>query len=213
MSRSDQDFIAAGVAIVKERGFSHLSSRTLGEAMGVHSTAIYRHFPQWDLLVMAVTDRLFGALARDGMKTLEQISDPRERLLALMGAVRQEAQANPEIALNLLKLAATPVSVATPNLDLVATMVVDALRDMGLVGEQLVTAYQALENFTVGSSATDFAGFPSHLENRLGRRRMVGITELTQAAQSTDEIQRINDEAFWFGAHALLDRCEALAKG
>lgn len=210
MSRTEADYIAAGVAIVKEQGFEHLTSRTLGESMGVHSTAIYRHFPQWDLLVLAVTDAVLAEAASRHIPEILAVEDPRERLLALMTLVRAEIDLNPDLAANLVRVAGSPVSVSTPNLDALAALVVAALRDMGVPSAFIPVAYQALENFTVGGAAIDYAGFPDHLAKRLGRRRMAGIPEFTGAAQTVEDIARVNAEAFAFGAKALLDACQLL---
>lgn len=211
MSRTEADFVAAGVAIVKERGFAELHSRALGEAMGVHSTAIYRHYPQWDLLVLAVTDALLGELAAVRLPAIMSSENPRARLLALMQLVRSEIDDNPDLASNLVRMAGIPVSVGTPNADALATLVVDALRDMGVPSAAIPAAYQALENFTIGGAAVDYAGLPDHLAKRLGRRRMAGIPELTESARSVTDIERLNSEAFMFGANAILDACAALS--
>jgi AcrR family transcriptional regulator len=211
VARSDSDFVAAGVALVQERGFAHLTSRNLGEAMGVHSTAIYRHFPQWDLLVLSVADALFGeAVAREGVQ-IASIEDPRRRVLALCALVRDQVRSQPDLADNLMQIAAAPISVATPNLDALSRGVLGSLQQMGLAGPMLVTAYQALEDLVVGSVASGYAGHPRHLDNRLGRRRLVGVAEVTEQMQSTDDVDRINDEAFWFAANAILDACEHAA--
>ncbi len=211
MARSDSDFVAAGVALVQERGFEALTSRNLGEAMGVHSTAIYRHFPQWDLLVLSVTDALFGeAVAREGER-IASIEDPRERILALCALVRDQVWSQTDLADSLLQIAAAPISVPTPNLDALARGVFTSLQQMGLTGRALVVAYQGLEDLLVGSLASSHAGQPNHLDNRLGRRRLVGISEVTEQVQSTEDVDRINDEAFWFATNAVLDACERFA--
>lgn len=213
MARTDSDFVAAGVALVQERGFEALSSRNLGEAMGVHSTAIYRHFPQWDLLVLSVADALFGeAIVREG-PGIASIEDPRERILATCALVRDEVRARPDLADNLLRIAAAPISVSTPNLDTLSRGVLMSLQQMGLTGPMLLTAYQALEDLVVGSLGSGYAGHPRHLDNRVGRRRLVGIAEVTEQVQSTADVDRINDEAFWFAAHAVLDACERAVVG
>jgi len=211
VSRTDADFIAAGVTIVKERGFAQLTSRSLGDAMGIHSTAVYRHFPQWDLLVLAVTDAIFGESAARHLPEILAVADPRARVLTLMRIVRAEIDLNPELAANLVRMAGSPVSVATPHADAMAGLVVDALLEMGVPSDSVAIAYQALENFTMGGAALDYAGLPDHLSKRLGRRRMAGIPAFTQVAKSPDDIERINAQAFTLGADALLDACEKLA--
>lgn len=82
---------------------------------------------------------------------------------------------------------------------------------MGLRGRNLAVGWQALESFTVGFLAQEFMGHPDHLINRLGRRRMVGVPDLTAHPQTTDGIADINEAAFWMSAHAIDDACVALA--
>ncbi len=211
MARSDADFVAAGLALVQERGFEALTSRNLGEAMGVHSTAIYRHFPQWDLLVMSVADAVFGELVSQGGPEIAAIADPRERIVAIFAGLRAQVRAQPDLADNLLRIAAAPVSVPTPNLDVIVRVVIASLQQMGLAGSALITAYQALEDLAVGSLGSSFAGHPRHLENRLGRRRMVGVGEVTEQVQTEADVDRINDAAVLFAVNAVLDACERIA--
>ena len=211
MARSREDFVAAGVALVEERGFEQLTSRNLGDAMGVHSTAIYRHFPQWDLLVAAVTDAQLGKMVEIRGAELQRLTDPRERILAMISLIREEAFKNPEFMANLLQIAAAPATVATPHIDDFIRIVIGSLQQLGLSGRNLAVALQALESFTVGFLAQEFVGHPNHLTNRLGRRRMVGVPDLTAHAQTTEDIASINEAAFWLSAHAVLDACTALA--
>ena len=212
MARSREDFVAAGLALVEQRGFDQLTSRHLGEAMGIHSTAVYRHFPQWDLLVAAVTDAMFGKVIKSHRGELEAAVDPRDRILGIIALVRQEAVKNPELVGNLLQIAAAPATLATPSIDTIIRVTTESLRQMGLGGRNLAVALQALESFTVGFLAHEFVGNPDHLVNRLGRRRMVGVPDLTAHAQTTDDIASINESAFWLSAHAVLDACAALAE-
>ena len=212
MARSREDFVAAGLALVEEQGFGHLTSRHLGEAMGIHSTAVYRHFPQWDLLVAAVTDAMFGKVIESHRGELEAAVDPRDRILGIIALVRHEAVKNPELLGNLLQIAAAPATLATPSIDTIIRVTSESLRQMGLRGRNLAVALQALESFTVGFLAQEFVGNPDHLVNRLGRRRMVGVPDLTAHSQTTDDIAAINEAAFWLSANAVLDACAALAE-
>lgn len=211
MARSREDFVVAGVALVEKRGLGHLTSRNLGDAMGVHSTAIYRHFPQWDLLVAAVTDALLGKLVKSHRTELQALTDPRERVLGMISLIRQEALRNPELVANLLQIAAAPSTVATPHIDDFIRIVIGSLQQLGLRGRNLAIALQSLESFTVGFLTQEFVGHPNNLTNRLDRRRMVGVPDLTAQAQTTDDIASINEAAFWLSAHAVLDACTALA--
>lgn len=205
MARSREDFVQAGVLLVREQGFGALTSRALGDAMGIHSTAIYRHFPQWDDLVLAVTDAIVGGILASDAEAIIAVKDPRERVLAAMLAVRRLAYDNPDVAENLLRLAAAPITTATPVIDALSRTVIESLVELGLRGERLAIGYQALEGFTVGTSALDFGGHPHHLVNRLGRRRSAGNAAMLETLQSAEDVDRVNEAAFLFGATALLE--------
>jgi AcrR family transcriptional regulator len=60
---SRDDFVTAALAYVDQHGAPALTARTLGEAMGVDHTALYRHFPGMDELAGAVLDRIFEQIA------------------------------------------------------------------------------------------------------------------------------------------------------
>jgi len=94
---------------------------------------------------------------------------------------------------------------------MVVRVVTESLQQMGLRGRNLAVGWQALESFTLGFLAQEFVGHPHHLDNRLGRRRMVGVPDFTANAQTTDDIAAINEAAFWLSAHAILDACAALS--
>ena len=75
-SLSREAFAEAAVAFVDEHGFDALTMRALGDAMGVHATAVYRYFSGKDELVEAA---LGAMLAESGVVIPEQ-GTPRERI-------------------------------------------------------------------------------------------------------------------------------------
>ena len=47
-SHSRADYVAAALAIIDEHGLAGLTTRSLGDRLGVHGTAVYRHFQSID---------------------------------------------------------------------------------------------------------------------------------------------------------------------
>lgn len=199
------------IAIASEIGLEGLNTRVLGERMGVHSTAVYRHFRTWDDLLMQVYDAQFGVFLETAAPTLDAAPGPRERLLVLMRSIRAAVDADPHLVDGLIGIARSPAAVPTPNIDAATAIVVDALVELGLTGRSLAVAHHALEDFMLGSSVVDYAGFPQHVENRRRRRRMIGLAELAESSATDDEVRTVTELGFEFTAQSLLDACERLA--
>lgn len=195
-------FASAALAFVDDNGIDRLTMRALGDAMGVHATAVYRHFSGKDDLIEAA---LVLMLEEAGV-TIPAAGTPRERMLALLKSLRSAFSAHPNLALpNLLQ----QDEQATAELVRGALSV---LEEMGLQGRDLVIAYQMLESFSVGFNAYDFAGYPDGLEARRRGRRLVGHPALDDVSRSIESMQQLDDEAYNRAAEALLDACEAMAR-
>lgn len=205
------DFVAAALAIVDESGLDALNTRALGERLGVHPTAVYRHFHDWDALRMAVADELIGRMAAVAMPAAASCSTPREILALLANALRDAVLARPELAGLLMSILEAEWVVPTPNADAVTLAVVEQLRSMGLSGEQLVTAHQAYESALVGSILVDFAGHPRHLAHRRVRRQTVPVPEFATGVGTNDAVDATNARAAALTLDALLDRFEQMA--
>lgn len=198
---SRETYARAALAIVDERGFDALTMRSLGEALGVHGTAVYRHFASKEELVEAV---LAYMLETSGVAIPEEGS-PRERLLGLLRSLRRAFAQHPNLALPNLTLQDEQAT----NEFVHAALAL--LSDMGLRGHSQVVAYQMLETFTVGTNAYDWGGYPAALEARRRGRRLSGHPALDRSSRTLAAMERINDEAFDVAANALLDACERLA--
>lgn len=103
---------------------------------------------------------------------------------------------------NLLLIPAAPATLATPRIDMLVRVVIESLRQMCLRGRNLAVGWQALESFTLGFFAQEFVGYPHHLDNRQGQRRMVGLPDLNANAQTTDDIAAINEASLASAPHA-----------
>lgn len=196
-----EDFARAGLAIVDERGLDALSTRSLGEALGVHGTAVYRHFGSMAELVEAV---LAHMLAVSGVSVPDE-GTPRERLLGLLRSLRRAFKQHPNLALPNLSMQDEQATNESVHVAL------DLLGQMGLSGRKLVIAYQMLESFSVGTNAYDWGGYPVALDARRRGRRMSGHPAFDAPSRSLEAMVKLNDEAFEAAAAALLDACEAMA--
>ena len=193
-------FAQAGLALVDEGGFDALTARALGKRLGVHATAVYRHFASMDELREAVLAQM---LLTSGVGIPEEGS-PRERLAGLLRSLRQAFAEHPNLAIPNLVMQDEQ---ATAEFVLVA---LDLLSQMGLSGRRLVVAYQMLETFTVGTNAYDWGGYPDALESRRRGRRLSGHPAFDAPSRSLAAMQKLNDEAFETALSALLDACESM---
>lgn len=202
-SHSSTDYVRAALDIIDEQGLAGLTTRTLGERLGVHGTAVYRHFASIDELVDAVLNEVMGQIANapeTGQGT------PRERLTATMIATRRAFAEHPNIIVPFLSS-----SGLFPRGSEITHRVLADLGAMGLRDRELAEALQMLESYLIGSIAFDFAGAPDHLEIRRVRRRMLAHVAFDPLTRSADQIGELNEAAFALGCIALLDMCERLA--
>lgn len=194
-------FCQAALDIIDEQGIDALTTRSLGEALGVHGTAVYRHFADKEQLVEAVLKHM---LLTSGVEVPDE-GTPRERMLGLLRSLRRAFAKHPNLAIANLTMQDEQASNEFVHIAF------DLLSAMGLRGRQMVVAYQMLETFTVGSNAYDWGGYPQALEARRRGRRMSGHQAFDAASRSLDAMQKVNDDAFEVAAQALLDACEAMA--
>lgn len=197
------DFVVAALAIIAEQGLEALTMRSLGDAMRIHGTAIYRHFKGREELLNAVMDRVVAEMADHIAK---EEPSPRTRLLSLMRAIRNGMAAHPNLVAAFVNSSGTMPSA----FDITHSMV-RALEELGLKGRDLVVAQQMLESYLVGVTAYDFAGAPQHLEIRRVRRRMLGHPAFDPLSRTPEQIHDLNEDAFVAGCNALLDACAAMA--
>lgn len=202
-SNTPADYAAAALAIVDEQGMEALTTRTLGERMGVHGTAVYRHFPNREDLIAAMLNEVIGQVAD---ASVSDDPDPRSRLFTTLVAARAKLAEHPNLVIPLV----TSNGLIPRGADITLRVLRD-LEDMGLRGVQLATAHQMLESFLVGSTAFDYAGAPEHLEMRRVRRRMLAHEAYDPLTRTADQIGELNQAAFELGCNAMLDMCQRLA--
>ena len=199
---SREEFIAAALALVDERGFAALTIRSLGEAVGASHTAIYRHFPDVSALLTAVSDTLIAGSMADPPP---DDASPRDRLVHRFRRIRAAFAAHPNIVI-------PTASTGGPRpVQLVWTrLVIGDLEAMGLTGERLVLAFRLLESFGTGTTMFDLGGAPDHLELRRLRMRSLDHADFDAANRTAADVAATNEAAFELGLRVLLDACEAL---
>lgn len=202
-SLTREAFADAALRLIDEQGFDALTTRSLGDALGVHGTAVYRHFANKDELVEAALARM---IETSGVGIPEK-GTPRERMLGLLWSLRRAFAAHPNLALPNLTMQDEQATAEFVRAALTL------LAEMGLKGRNLAIAYQMLETFHVGTTAYDWGKYPDALESRRMGRRRSGARELEPMSRSLPAMEKFNDDVFEVAANALLDMCEALAAG
>lgn len=194
-------FAQAGLAIVDESGLEALTTRALGERLGVHGTAVYRHFANMDELREAVLAEMLMVWGVE----VPDVGSPRERMLGLLRSLRRAFSEHPNLAIPNLTMQDEQATVEFVK------AAFDVLEAVGLSGRQLVVAYQMLKTFTVATNAYDWGGYPDALEARRRGRRLSGHPAFEAPSRSLEAMQELNEEVFEVMANALLDACEAMA--
>ena len=194
----------AALELIGERGLEALTLRALGQATGMHHTAVYRHFHNRNDVLAAVN----ALVVERGLLVSGQLpDDPRERVLALIRGLRSAMREHPAVTPSILQPDAA-VAHSQAVLDF-QDLVISALSDLGLTGHALLVHHRMLESFALGASVFDFGGAPAHLESR--RQRMRQISDPVFEAVSRDEasIDALNEEAFDRALVLLVDVCVA----
>lgn len=194
---TQRDFVDAGTAFLEDHSLSELTMRALGTLLGVDATACYRHFRSKNELLTAMVDAML-AEALAGIP--DDLDDPRDRAEAQSLAVRRVMHENPQLA---SALAAGEGQM--PNALELSRRAIENLRAMGLDGDDLVRAYQAMESYTMGATVFDMLAAPHSMEIRAARYAALGDPSFAASGASVEKVARLTDEAFVRGLHALFD--------
>lgn len=210
--RTQDDFAEAAAAIVAESGWPALTPNALGERLGVHATAVYRHFSTWNDLVAGAFDLNIAQLMTAAMSSLPEDASPRDRILGFMRTVRAATEADPNLADCVLAILRADTLTAMPNFDNASAQILGLIQRMGVPETECPAMYQAIESLTIGSIIVDFTGHPNHVTNRRQRRRMSGVPMFEAFTRSDEATMAVSDAAFELSARLLLDECERLAQ-
>lgn len=139
-SLSREKLTAAALQIVDASGLQALSMRSLGAALGVDPTAVYRYFRTKDELLDALADAVVG-----GGGPYPETGDARQRLRGAFANLRHTLLAHP--ALTAVIVRRPPQGEATWQ---ASENVLAILRGAGLSDADTAAHYQALLFYTLG---------------------------------------------------------------
>lgn len=210
--RGSADFAQAGAAIVAESGWAALTPPALAERMGVHATAVYRHFPSWNDLLVAVFDLSLGQLTEAARMAEAAGASPREQIATFLRTVRAAMDADPYLVDCVYAILRSEGTSPMPNFDAASARLAALLLEMGVPVTELPAVYQALESIAIGTSIADFTGHPLHLVNRRRRRRMSGIPAFEEFSRTDEATMAVSDAAFELSLRLILDECERLGR-
>jgi len=195
--RARERYLDAALAVLAAN--EALTLHRLAQELGRSHTAVYRHFRDLDDLVGELVDREFSGTL---LGAVDGAPGPREAVLGLAMAVRDTYRTNPALASAFARLPHPGAGMAA-----VSALMVGLLRDLGLEGDRLATAYQALESVIIGTSAYDYGRAPEHLATRRVRLAELDDPAFTRATRDDTSVDEHNDRAFRFAVAAVLDAC------
>lgn len=200
MSKGQRTRVAmlqAAIDVLDESGLEGLTLQDIGERLGLHRTAVYRHFASRDDLLAETMEFLITQVAEQ----LSLPANPRGRIATIALEMRRMFHRHPGAAMIFVTSGGTRASASAME-----RIVLDALREMGVAEGDLPRTYQALESYAVGTSLFDFAGAPQHLELRRQRHAAVDDPAMARVSTSAVQVDAVNEAAFLWGLEALLDR-------
>jgi AcrR family transcriptional regulator len=147
-ARLDADTIVEAVLeLAHDDPQSRFTFKSLGDALGVDPTAMYRHFRNREAILRAALDRLFS-MALAGETTGNAPKDWRTRLERYLNSLIKVFIEYPSIGCD----AFATDTFGQGELHTIE-FILGCLRDAGLSGDRLVHYYGALESYTLGQGS------------------------------------------------------------
>ena len=206
-SISQEGFLEAALAIADEFGPDAITTRTLGNAVGLDSTTVYRYFGSKDVLLGKLYDYVIGK----AIATCEDVEgSPRDRIRAYVAAYRSAFSAHPNTS-RLNSYFGDMLSsgqVEAPNSAHISRLVVDAIREMGLTGRRLALSYQMVETFVAGASLLDGGAQSRGMSVRLLRVKAIDPDGFDSAVTDQSAVAELSEEAFWLTLEQILTTIE-----
>ncbi|HWI30050.1 MAG TPA: TetR/AcrR family transcriptional regulator C-terminal domain-containing protein [Microbacterium sp.] len=122
-----------------------LTGRSLGDALGVDRSAIWRHFEDKDDLLLAVADRIIGVI----LESLPPSASPQKRLEEMFRAFIRTFGRYPFVASEL-----GPRNFTLVNGSTAWERIVAALLEMGVPSEDVVLHYRVFADVMIALSAS-----------------------------------------------------------
>lgn len=135
-------------ALVHEGGSEALSMRALATELGTSTSALYRHVPSKQWLLIAIVDHVLADV--DTATAHERSSSARSRLEALSESYHEVLASHPHLHSIL-----TSHVTLTPSSMRIAEAAFGCLRDQGIRDEELVDAYNAWCGYVIGFSVLE----------------------------------------------------------
>lgn len=157
-SLTTQQIAAAAITVIDRDGLAALSMRTVADELDRRTMALYRYVEDREELECLVVELALGAVldrARTVPGTAPEATPPRERLLVLMGLMREAVGAHPGV----LPLAVRHREGCLPALRW-AEHVLEALRRAGLDGAGSRSALRTLTSYVIGALETEHRSGP-----------------------------------------------------
>jgi TetR/AcrR family tetracycline transcriptional repressor len=207
MTTTSDTLARAALVFIDENGVDALTIRALGQQVGMHHTAVYRHYRSKNELLRAVLALVVGdAFSQTGPLP----EDPEKRLLAIVLGLRKALHSHPAVTVAYLLPVETLAD--TEAVIEIQQMAVQALRELGLEGHELVVRYQMLESYAFGASVFDFGGAPDHITSRSRRHKMMADFEFTSLGASEERVDAVTESAFELGLITLVKECAAAGR-
>jgi AcrR family transcriptional regulator len=204
MSDTSNALARAALEFIDENGVDALTIRALGQAVDMHHTAVYRHYRNKNDLLRSV----LALVIDDAMASAGPLpEDPEEKLISLIRGFRAALGAHP--AITIAYLAPVESLSDSESSTSLQQVVVDALRQLGLHGRELLVHYQLLESYTLGACVFDFGGAPDHIGSRRRRHKMMSDPDFAVMSRSDETTQAITESAFELGLVTLVKICAA----
>lgn len=210
-SVSQEVFLEAALAIADEFGPDALTTRTLGNAVGLDSTTVYRYFGSKDVLLGTLYDYVIGK----AIATCEDAEgSPTDRIRAYVTAYRSAFSAHPNTSRLNSHFGDMLISGQgeAPNSAHISRLVVDAIREMGLTGRTLALAYQMIETFVAGASLLDSGARSRGMTVRLARIKAMDPGGFDSVVTDQTIVAELSEEAFWLTFDQILATIEDWAR-
>lgn len=194
-----EELLASALVIADEEGLDALTIRELGKVNNLHHTALYRHFSSKEELIAALLARLLEQM----LTSFDPNEyEPADRLIEFALMLRRTFAAHPGL------IPAT-ITTAGPQRDSSAMqwLVVTAMEELGLSGDDLVIRYQAYEDCVLGSLLYDYSNYPTHASERMQRHRQLENAAFDAFTQSEADVELLNYRSFEHALRVLVAEC------
>ncbi len=196
--------LAAATDLLESSGADGVTTRTIGQALDVHPTALYRHFRDMDELLREAADGILAGVAEP--TSSEDGADNLDAAALLCHRIRSVLLAHPGAA----RVVASGPSRMT-NERAITERLLGLLGDSGLPEAEVTRAYHALIEFTVGSAAVDAAYLGESHDEEEARHRSwradyfaASPTDFPQTTHFAAALYPAMDEQFRYGLDLIV---------